>query len=807
MANEINIALQDHMDITPTPRILRILGEIPFQPWQCLAELIDNSIDAFIKDEQESGESNEANIVINWSGNSVPIADFSIEISDTANGMTIQQLNNAVRAGYSSNDPVHNLGLFGMGFNIATARLGDKTTIVTTRSGDTEWIGVALDFNQMINDGQFNAPVVRIPKEDTSEHGTRIVVTELKEGIINTLRLKENDIRRQLENIYSPLLETRNIQINVRGKRLFPRPHCVWSSSRYVVRKGEKVPAIIYIDRDFGESYFDTGKNSYCDDDESKKYQFMVETGRELPENIICRRKRLTGWLGIQRYSDPDDFGIDFVRNGRKILIADKSFFQYENPLTGTKEIQYPKELGTTVGGRIVGELNVDYLLPTYQKNDFDRNDFSWIQTVEAICGVGPYLPKKRKAMGFDETVTAPLAVLVNAYARTDPGTKCLAVPTKIARDFALQFRQGKPQYSTDDPWWKVAQEEDQKRASGGGAVTTAVNTGDVATDDADAYFGSSSTEDTTETENNTSGVHDNPPTYNGKPVDEPTSVTTKENLNSTLDELLVHSNQVTELSGNYSYSSMPALRVKTYELKSGKIMRDGVRVPTFFYNAGIECTYIYDPHEPTLAQFPINSKMLLLQYLAEKFKARDGLKDIVAVYAQLLESAMPESRIDRNSLQEKAQEVFKRLREGIYDSLKDHYEEVLECIHESSGEVEDTVSSMFSNSALIVSFQNKEQEGYEAIEYVPERTLVRLVDRFPEYIFDDQVIHAPYTMINITDPKASERIRNESKDRIMSYLKDALSMVTHAGYGARDKKNELSRASISIDFLLEGIE
>ena len=66
-------------------------------------------------------------------------------------------------------------------------------------------------------------------------------------------------------------------------------------------------------------------------------------------------------------------------------------FLEYENPLTLQKELQYPVELGTSIGGRIVGELNVDYLLPTYQKNDFDRSDTSWAQTVEAICGVGPF--------------------------------------------------------------------------------------------------------------------------------------------------------------------------------------------------------------------------------------------------------------------------------------------------------------------------------------------------------------------------------------------------------------------------------
>ena len=35
------------MDITPSPRILRMLGEIEFDEWQCIAELVDNAFDDF----------------------------------------------------------------------------------------------------------------------------------------------------------------------------------------------------------------------------------------------------------------------------------------------------------------------------------------------------------------------------------------------------------------------------------------------------------------------------------------------------------------------------------------------------------------------------------------------------------------------------------------------------------------------------------------------------------------------------------------------------------------------------------------
>ena len=111
------------LDITPTPRILRTLGEIPFQTWQCIAELIDNSIDAFLSS-VALGDA-EKRITVTWSSDSVGAISRTVEISDNASGMSIDQLQNAVRAGYTSNDPIGNLGLFGMGFNIATARLGE----------------------------------------------------------------------------------------------------------------------------------------------------------------------------------------------------------------------------------------------------------------------------------------------------------------------------------------------------------------------------------------------------------------------------------------------------------------------------------------------------------------------------------------------------------------------------------------------------------------------------------------------------------------------------------------------------------
>ena len=787
------------LDITPTPRILRTLGEIPFQTWQCVAELIDNSIDAFLSDKTAIPEEDERKIVVTWASDSVATDDRAIEVTDNACGMSIEQLQNAGRAGYSSNDPVGNLGLFGMGFNISTARLGEVTTIMTTRRGDSDWVGIKIDFQKLIDTRRFDAPIIHMAKSNPAEHGTKITISRLRHGILTELPNKENEIRQRLEAIYASLLNNQEIAIYVKGRQLRPRNHCVWSESRYVRYSDQNVSARMMIDRNLGDALFDLSRNCYLTADEAEQYYVDQQEGRDLPAHIIERGKRLTGWLGIQRYADPNDFGIDFIRNGRKILISDKSLFQYENPITGQKELQYPLELGTSVGGRIVGELHVDYLLPTYQKNDFDRSDNSWAQTVEAICGVGPFLPKSRKALGFSEQNPSPLCVLVNAFRRVDKGTKCLFAPNDVAKRYAAEFRKGIRDYLDDILWWKAAQEEDQKQSTGGARATTSVNTGETPSDDISAYI---------------SGTVISPPQVivRGNPTDDsqPSSlpVTTPQPVpspeTSKLDELIQRAISVSQLSGrNYKFGNTGSLNVRVYELSRGSIFYRGEKKPCFFQSDGIDCDFVYDPSHPLLAQYPITAKMLLLQYLSEKLKARDSLPDLVSVYAELVETTMQEAKIDRQSLQDRASSAFDLLREKLAVALRDRAADVVNCVHESAGEVEETVTNLIqSNTALLTAFQSGIEEGYDAIDYVPPKTLYRLIERFPEDVFDGKVLQTPYITINLQDEKATLRARDESKDRALSFIKDALRVIS--GYSQRVQKNELARASLSVDFLLK---
>ena len=133
-------ATGQEFDLRPDPRVLPMLGEINIDEWRCIAELIDNSVDGFLHARRAG-----ASLPLMRVDVSLPMADkegAQVKVADTGTGMTPEVLQRAVSAGWSGNNPIDNLGLFGMGFNIATARLGTVTEVWTTRQGDLEWHAV-----------------------------------------------------------------------------------------------------------------------------------------------------------------------------------------------------------------------------------------------------------------------------------------------------------------------------------------------------------------------------------------------------------------------------------------------------------------------------------------------------------------------------------------------------------------------------------------------------------------------------------------------------------------------------------------
>lgn len=449
------------VDLTPSPRLLQVLGDIPLAPWQCVAELVDNSLDELLKQEYRTSDNPlEIDISIEESEHD----GMFLSVSDTGTGMSQSELERSLRAGHSGKHRYGSLGLFGMGFNIATARLGNVTTVSTTQSDSDEQLHVTIDFNDLQRRESFRVPVERTTAH-SDLHGTTVRV-KLKREMAEQLRRKSQrkTLMTQLGDVYSFLLRDgvpgisrgdmsspKPVILRLNGEKIEAKLPCVWSDQRAVTSRGQQVHAIQYVDVRLTEATacLDCG---YWD---RKNGPEMCEECTST--NLELRERHIWGWLGIQRYIDTSHYGIDFLRYGRKILKQDKTIFIHTDPDTLQQEVEYPIEMPAN-RGRIVGEIHLDHVPVTYQKNDFVRTGFDWQKAEEVIRGTGPMKPKSSK-----ESNNSYLALLYSAYRRNDPGLRYLTPGdgTKAlhdkAKEWAQQFYKGVPSMMEDTKWFEYA--------------------------------------------------------------------------------------------------------------------------------------------------------------------------------------------------------------------------------------------------------------------------------------------------------------------------------------------------------------
>jgi len=157
--------LQDHIDITPAPRILVALAGNPLQPIDALCELMDNAFDAFRAGIREGAPQNTpfVQVFVPRKGE-VRAGTSVVYVQDNGPGLDREGLTNALRAGFGGKDRTGDLGLFGVGFNIATAKIGRKTVVTTARLSDDFALRIELDLQKLMSSGTFEVPIATIPK-------------------------------------------------------------------------------------------------------------------------------------------------------------------------------------------------------------------------------------------------------------------------------------------------------------------------------------------------------------------------------------------------------------------------------------------------------------------------------------------------------------------------------------------------------------------------------------------------------------------------------------------------------------------
>jgi hypothetical protein len=774
------------IDVTPDPKILTILGDIEFSPWQCLAELIDNCCDNFLSAGIASGERPTVQISLPSKGADLKSAE--VGVTDNGRGMNLATLNNAIRAGWSSNSAHGALGLFGMGFNIATARLGQRTQVRTTRAGDPHWIVVTIDLPSLHAGGTFDVPVTYEPKEDLEEHGTRVIISALRPERLALLQ-GHQAIRNKLGDVYSYLLREHGIEIAVNLRKVVPRMPCIWSGDRYVMRNGAQIRAVQYIDETLGvmKACAVCGRWQTVDHDSCV---FCPDGGR-----LEVREQRIHGWLGIQRYLHSSDYGIDFLRNGRKILLRDHRIFDWVDE-TGNEdpEKEYPID-NPRNEGRIVGEIHCDHVAVNYQKTAFEYETREWKKVVRTIRGEAPLRPNIAKRRGILEENRSPLARLYAGFRTDKPGLKYLipgngekALRGEQIMDWVDRFRKGEEAYQNDEIWYRAAEQHDK-------GIVTPASTG--AKDDVLDEMG------LTPPAPNDAPTPADPTSTSGRPgpaqrpAATPAATTATPARPETVDERLSRYRGTAVLApafgGRFDASDLGKIDVSVYAVDTAELLDPAGRpVPIFAHLARAPRVEVFlARRHPILTDFGIDLTELVQVVLAEFLIARaPGAKQpLVTALEKLKGRASNDRRITVDSLAKRSRELLDQIRNQMHREIKGsptgHWEFLLPY---EKGEAE----RRFALERAGDEWADAIESG-DFIHYLPASAVVRLLERRPDAFLDSRVFRRRYS--TLTDQTA----RALGLSRVTNLVSEIALMADHT---PRLEPDELRRMRLSCDLV-----
>ncbi len=462
-------------DFTPDPKVLIALTHTPMQPLDALCELIDNAIDSFYSAKIQGVPIDKPIILVTLpSRKQLSLNSGILRIQDNGPGMTAENAEKAIKAGFSGNNPYDTLGLFGMGFNISTGKLGNITTFMTSRADSATYIKTIINLKKINATKDYSLEAEEHTKETgapftESGHGTIIEVTDwwpegnANRGFIQKLiQYGARKIREEIGRRYATILRRGEIRIIINDEKCEAYEHCVWDDSRFVVRKNGNIPAVIRFNQTVGSSKRCGKCTAILGSDENVCPSCGSSSIRTLDEKVV-------GWIGIQRFDSDTEYGIDIIRNGRAIKIGEKNaFFEYVDEFKHTIK-DYPIDQQY---GRIVGEIHLDFVPVDFLKQDFQRSSVEWQKAMSFIRGDSSLQPSQP---GASEN-NSPLYRLYQAYRRVrNFGLKDMYMgywdadsrtAKRISRDteqeFYKKFKEKLPGYYDDSEWWKLVESADQ---------------------------------------------------------------------------------------------------------------------------------------------------------------------------------------------------------------------------------------------------------------------------------------------------------------------------------------------------------
>lgn len=460
------------INLTPDPKILIALTATPLHPLDALCELIDNAIDSFT-DARLHGHPIEYPLVVVQipSASEIRRGVGAVLVRDNGPGLSQEGAQKALTAGFSGKAPRGGrLGLFGMGFNIASGKLGRRTRFLTAMKAEPRAIEVTIDLQNMQLERSYDVPAELVDKPLDFSHGTVVEVSgwwpegNPNHGFVKKLaNYSTATIVNELSRRYSTILKDHGVRVQVNEVLCTPFEHCVWDRNRSVQKRGSgTIPARF----DFNEVLNVQTRCVECDTLILEGDSVCTQCGSSARRSV---EERIRGWVGIQRFDHPTDFGVDLIRNGRAIRIGEKdAFFSFVDEFKREMK-DYPID---SPFGRIVGEVHLDHVAVDFLKQDFQRSSDEWRRAMVYLRGESSLQPTQPNA----DNNQSPVFKLYQGYRRVRfPGKtdmymgvwdeetgKAKRVSRDLEKEYGLKFQQRIPGYYDDSEWWKLVESADQ---------------------------------------------------------------------------------------------------------------------------------------------------------------------------------------------------------------------------------------------------------------------------------------------------------------------------------------------------------
>ena len=371
------------VNIQPGVGMYALFPAMTYKPWVALGELVDNSIDSYVKNRKRLHEI-EPDFKLRIEIGIDQGEDPRIVVEDNAAGISKDRVELAFSPA-SPNPDLSGIGRFGIGMKSATGWYSKYYTISSAALGEDRRRTVTFDIEKIVREKLTDLDIDKSDKKP-NEHGTRIVMSKLNKAAPQGQTLGK--LRRYLASMYREFLRNGSVEIYVGGEQLtYEVPEMLlapfWANS--------KGPAENSVEKKWVQNFSIELTDTWEID--------LDEDRPKVPQVI-------EGWVGILAKGDNRKSGLALTWRGKVIYGAGSMADE------ASEEIYRPYEIYRTRSSnqflRLIGEIDVSDMKVTAFK---DRVDWKNGQEEE-------FLSKLAQALNSGDEPLLPMAMHYRATYR-----------------------------------------------------------------------------------------------------------------------------------------------------------------------------------------------------------------------------------------------------------------------------------------------------------------------------------------------------------------------------------------------------